>query len=184
MTRLRPLALLATLLLAACGADREADVAAAPAPAAAPVAPAPVVAPQPMLTEAQVHAVLDQVEAATRKHDAAALGQAFTDDAKFTVTPYQMPMAYYGKDEYLAYVRKQFARNAGAQESHKLVKLVIRTDGGQATARESATTQLEVNGYPLAQVDDQFYTVELRDGEPKVVALVIQGQGVTAGGHP
>ena len=179
--RLTAFALGVALVLAACAGDE-------PAPAPAPVVAAPVAAPAPpppapTLTEAQVREVIDQVKAALRKHDTAALGAMFADDAKFTVTPYQMPMKSLSKDEYLAYVRKQFSRNAGAEESLDLVKLVVRTDGGAATARMTATTMLQVNGYPISQVDDQFYTVELRGGVPTVVALVTQGQGVSAGGH-
>jgi ketosteroid isomerase-like protein len=170
------------LLLAACAGDEP-----APAPAPVAVAPAPVVAPPPppapTLTEAQVQALIEQVKSALRKHDTTALGAVFADDARFTVTPFQMPTKQLSKDEYLAHVRKQFARNAGAEESLNLVKLVVRTDGGQATARMSATSMLQVNGYPISQVDDQFYTVELRGTEPKVVTLVTQGQGVSAGGH-
>ena len=142
-----------------------------------------VLRPGQAADEAQVRTLLDQVDAARRKHDAAALGAVFADDAKFTVTPFQMPTRQLGKDEYLAYVGKQFKRHAGAQEAHDLVKLVVRTDGGAATARVTATSMLQVNGYPLSQVDDHFYTVELRGDEPKVVSLVTQGQGVSAGGH-
>jgi hypothetical protein len=176
-----PLAVCAVLALAGCSREDAAPVpaaVAAPAPVAAPLPP-----PAPALAEAQVRDLLARVEAATRRHDAGALAAVFADDAKFTVTPYGMETRSYNLDEYLAYVRKQFARNAGAEESHKLVKLVVRTDGGAATARVAATSMLQVNGYPLAQVDDQYYTVELRGAEPKVVTLVTQGQGVAAGGH-
>jgi hypothetical protein len=176
-----PVALAFALALAGCARNEPAPApvaVAAPAPVAAPLPP-----PAPALTDAQVRDVLARIEAAARKHDANALGAVFTDDAKFTVTPYEMETRLYNRDEYLAYLRKQYARNAGAQESHNLVKLVVRTDGGAATARINATSMLSVNGYPISQVEDQFYTVELRDNEPKVVSLVIQGMGVAAGGH-
>jgi ketosteroid isomerase-like protein len=183
MKLMRPLLLLcAALALGGC-ADEPAPAPVATVPAPAPAAaPAPPPPPAPMLTEAQVHSVLDAVAAATQKHDTSALAAVFTDDAKFTVTPFQMPTKGYDKAEYLAWLDKQFAKNAGARESQNLIKLVVRTDGGQATARMGAESVVDVNGYPLAQRYENFYTVELRAGEPKVVSLVVQGKGVSAGG--
>jgi hypothetical protein len=185
MTLLRPGVLLAALALSACGAAPDAPVAVAPAPAAPVVATAPVAPPAPMLTEAQVRTALDRIDAAARKHDADAFGALMTDDAKVMLMPLPstgMPEEALDKAGYLAKLRKQYARNAGRQEDHKLVKLVVRTDGGQATARVTATGTSDLNGVPLAQVEDQFYTFELRGTEPMVVAFRSHDQGVLMGG--
>ena len=172
------IALAAAATLSACGEEP------APAPAPAPVAAAPVAPPPPLptMTEAQVQAALAAIEAATAKHDIDALGALFAEDAKFTVTPYQMPTQGHAKAEYLEWLRKQFGKNAGARESSNVLKLAMRTDGTQATARLAAESVLDVNGYPLAQKFEHFYTFELRGDEVKVISLVTHGKGVSAGG--
>ena len=152
----------ATLLLVACG-QAGGDAAA--------------------LTEPQVRALVEKVEAATgTANDAEITGAALADDARIT---YNGPgeSIVMKKDEFLQDLAE--TRDAIDDEtySYKVGAVRVAADGESATAAVTVSNAFEYEGQRVEESADQVYTIELRDGEPKVVSIVSNTTRLTVDGE-
>jgi hypothetical protein len=121
------------------------------------------------LTEPQVRAFLDKVEAAayTEQEDAV-MGPAVADDASIVWRTPGEPDESMDKDEYLSDVD-------GLQDpkyDYEIVEVQVAPGGKSATAKVAATESYGIEGVRYESTYDQDYRIELRDGVPLIVSLV------------
>ena len=134
------------------------------------------------LTEPQVRALVEKVEAATgTQFDAEVTGDAMADDA--TITWRGVETVVLKKDEFI----EDMADTADAVEDHeysyKVGAVRVAADGESATADVAVTSAFDFEGQKVEESADQVYTIELRDGEPKVVSIVSTTTRLTIDGE-
>jgi hypothetical protein len=128
-------------------------------------------APVAVLTEPQVRAFVDKVEAATYSgDDVATVESTFADDVKITWRTPGEETVEWDKDRYLGEVVEAEAE-VDVEYSYKIGAVKVAADGKSATVDVYAKETFDYDGSRYEEASDQVYRVELRDGQPVIVAL-------------
>ena len=185
MSPIRASLLFASLsLVAACGAsaDKAAEasaVATTPTPSVAAAAAAPVVA---ALSEAEVRAVVDAAETASKNMDVDAAMATLSDDVTFTMVPPAASGAAthsMNRDEIAAEFRKTAKEASDRGYSSQVGNVRIADDGASAAVDVAVTEQMKYQGHKIVSLSDQTYTVASRQGKAKIVAMTTKMTGLT-----
>ena len=123
------------------------------------------------LTEPQVRAFVDKVEAVTYSgDDAATIKSTFADDVTITWRTPGEETVEWDKEKYLREVVDMDA-DVDVEYSYKIGKVKVAADGKSATVDVVANEAFDYDGSRYEEASDQVYRVELRDGQPMIVAL-------------
>jgi hypothetical protein len=175
-----PLALCAALALAACGREQKPITVEQPAPVAAP-APVPM---QPV-TEAQVRAVADAVNAAVGKFDTHDMQLSLADDVRLVAVPppgFGPTMKVQGRDRVIAQIDSGYANAGNPSYSSRAGAVKMAADGTSGTVEFAAVTRYTSDRHAIVEETTDSYTVAMRNGEPKVVEILQTATGLTIDG--
>ena len=141
--------------------------------------------PTSALTEPQVRAFVDKVEAATYSgNDRAVTEPALADDVKVTWRTPGEDTIVWAKDEFLEEaVDTEPADGVVVDYDYEIGAVDVAADGKSATAKVAVTESFEYDGSTYVEASDQVYRIELRDGEPKIVALEADSKSLKIDGE-
>ena len=135
------------------------------------------------LTESQVRALVEKVEGATYTDDDRAITEpALADDLVVTWRTPGEPAQELDKDEFLQDLEDTDQEVGGMDYRYKVGDVRVAADGQSATAAVAVTEEFDYQGSHVVATSDQVYRIELRDGEPKIVALEADTTGMTVDG--
>jgi hypothetical protein len=135
------------------------------------------------LTEPQVRAFVDHIEQVTLTDaNAQVTGDALADDARITwamtgTDPEVMDKATY-MDEYVTAT----ADVEDEAYSHSIGAIQVAGDGKSATAEVETKYAYTLDGARNEEATSVKYAIELRDGEPLIVAVDANTHGLTIDG--
>jgi hypothetical protein len=182
MTSLRTLLLCATLgLAAACGREPQ-PVAQDEAPEAA-AAPAP--APVPTVTEAQVRELAAAAEAAVGRFDTHALNGSLAEDVRFVAIPpptFGPTLKIQGRDRVIAQIDAGLSNAQHPSYSSRIGELKMAADGTSGSVDYAAVTSYTMDRHAVVEQTTDTYTVMIRNGTPKVVAMNQTATGLSIDG--
>ena len=136
------------------------------------------------LTEPQVRAFVDKVEAATYTDDDRAVTEpALADEFRITWRSPGQPVETLTKDEYLQDLEDTRDTIEDVDYSYTIGEVRVAADGQFATAKVVANETLTYDGSVGAATMDQVYEIELRDGAPQIVAINSQTTSLTVDGE-
>ncbi len=136
------------------------------------------------LTEPQVRAFVDEVEAATYTDDDRAVTEpALADDFRITWRSPGDPVESMGKDEYIQDLEDTRGLIEDVEYSYTVGDVRVAADGRSATAEVVANETLTYDGSVGSASMDQVYEIELRDGHPQIVAITSQTTSLTVDGE-
>jgi hypothetical protein len=130
------------------------------------------------LTEPQVRGFVEAIEASSytdRERDV--LDPALADDFKITFREPGEPDEVMDKDEYA-----QDADIDNVDYRFKVGDVRVAADGQGATAEVQVTVGFDADGTRYEESSRADYAIELRDGEPKVVAIVSDSTSLSIDG--
>lgn len=140
-----------------------------PAPAAATVTHA-----VQTITEAEVQAVVDGMDAAMANRDFNALLAYVSSDAVFELE-YRLPQGLrfmrFNKDEYAAYLRDGAALVSGYDYRRESTRIVLSPGNHYAELITTLQERVRVQGKPLNGMTRSKAMVEVRDGRPQITLL-------------
>ena len=130
------------------------------------------------LSEPQVRGFVEAIEASIytdRERDV--LDPALADDFKVTFRVPGEPDAVMDKDEYA-----QDADVDNVDYRYRVGDVHVAADGATATVDVEATEKYDADGTHVEETSKQVYSVALRDGEPKVVAITADSTSLSLDG--
>ena len=130
------------------------------------------------LSEPQVRGFVEAIEASVyTDQERDVLDPALADDFKVI---FRAPGE---KDEVMD--KDDYAQDADIEHvdyQHHVGDVHVAADGASATVDVQATEKYDADGTHVEESFKQVYTVELRDGEPKVVAIVSDSTSLSLDG--
>ena len=130
------------------------------------------------LSEPNVRGFVEAIEASSytdQEHEM--LDPALTDDFKITFREPGEPDVVMDKDEYT-----QDADIDNVDYQYKVGDVRVAADGASATADVQVTAKFDADGTRVEESSKAVYTIELRDGAPKVVAIASDSTGLSIDG--
>ena len=130
------------------------------------------------LTEPQVRGFVEAIEASSytdRERDV--LDPALADDFRITFREPGEPDEVMDKDEYA-----QDVDIDNVDYQYRVGDVRVAADGASATAEVQVTLAFDADGTRYEESSRADYTIELRDGEPKVVAIVSDSTSLSIDG--
>jgi hypothetical protein len=135
------------------------------------------------LTEPQVRALVEKVEAATStENDRAITEPLLADDLRVTWRTPGEPTEELDKDEFLEELDETLSEVGDMDYAYQIGAVSVAADGKSATAAVAVTESFDYQGSHVVATSDQVYRIELREGEPKIVALEADTTGVSVDG--
>jgi hypothetical protein len=130
------------------------------------------------LSEPHVRGFVESIEASVyTDQERDVLDPALADDFKVTFRAPGEPDEVMGKDEYA-----QDADIDDVDYHYSVGDVHVAADGASATADVQATEKYDADGTHVEESYKQVYTIELRDGEPKVVSIVSDSTSLSLDG--
>jgi len=126
------------------------------------------------LTEASARSFVDGVEATAKACDADAFAKFAAPDMMHTssaIAQLHMPRQQLDHDQTIGNMRTYCTSKAQVSYDSKVESVQVRPDGQGATVKLEVHSTTAQQGHKMAQVGEQVYTLALRDGEPKLVAV-------------
>lgn len=130
----------------------------------------------PRLTEGDVVAMLDEVNAASERHDADGAVAHFAPDATIMVMKEDASDGYnqVTVTQYKAMMQLLWSAQVSTESRIVERKVSIAEDGKHATAHAIVIDSLSVAGQRLEETSRQKAEIFLIDGKPKIVALTAE----------